>query len=404
VKRVNNIYNDICDIKNIIDIYNKQIRINTKNKRKIERFEDYLVENIVNIQNILENKRYRPSSYNIFLIKVPKVRIVMSQNIIDKVINHLVAKYFLVDVIEKKLINQNVATRKNKGTIYGLKLTKKYLNELKIEDKKIYILKCDITKFFYSIDHEILKAKIKKQIKDKDALRIIYKIINSTNEDYVNRNINYLKQKEKLRIESLNINTKEKEIKIKELDKLPIYLKDKGIPIGNMTSQILALLYLNDLDHFIKEQLKIKYYIRYMDDFILMHHSKDYLKFCLKIVKGKVENEYKLKLNKKTMIVDIKNGLDFLGFRFYIKNNKIIMKVRNQTKKTFKKKVKNLYKLYKEDKIDEKSINQVIASYNGHLSYGNTYNLKNKTLEQFSLYKLKSIKDIGTSIRIDEEN
>lgn len=104
------------------------------------------------------------------------------------------------------------------------------------------------------------------------------------------------------------------------------------------------------------------------------------------------------------MIVDIKNGLDFLGFRFYIKNNKIIMKVRNQTKKTFKKKVKNLYKLYKEDKIDEKSINQVIASYNGHLSYGNTYNLKNKTLEQFSLYKLKSIKDIGTSIRIDEEN
>ena len=159
-----------------------------------------------------------------------------------------------------------------------------------------------------------------------------------------------------------------------------------------MSSQIIAILYLNELDHYIKEKLKIKYYIRYMDDGILIHESKKYLQYCLKEIE-KILDKYKLKLNKKTKIVNIKNGFEFLGFRYYIKNNKVLMKVKNQTKKRFKRKMKNLNYLVNKDKIDVKYLNQVKASYLGHLSYGNTNNLISKTINKMDYNKLK-IKEV----------
>ena len=159
MKRKTNIYDEILDIKKIKEIYDKQIRINTKNKVKIEKFENNYVSNIKNIKDVLEQKNYIPDKYNIFLIREPKVRLIMAQNIKDKTINHIVSKYFLTDIFESTLINENVATRKNKGTHYGIKLIKKYLNEIK--GKEFYILKYDIKKYFFNIDHEILKKIIK---------------------------------------------------------------------------------------------------------------------------------------------------------------------------------------------------------------------------------------------------
>lgn len=136
-----------------------------------------------------------------------------------------------------------------------------------------------------------------------------------------------------------------------------------------MTSQILAIFYLNKLDHFIKEELKIKYYIRYMDDGVLIHEDKEYLKFCLCKIKNLVENKYKLKLNNKTRIYSSYEGVEFLGFRYIIRNNKLIIKVNTKTKKKFKKKVRILIN-YDYDKYMN-----VIASYKGHLRYAYSSNL-----------------------------
>lgn len=251
MKRVGNLYNEIIDLKKINKMYLK-IKTNTKNKRKIENFENNYVSNTVYIKNILEKKNYKSGKYNIFIIREPKIRLIMSQNITDKIINHLVSQYFLVNIFEKTLINENIATRKNKGTHYGLKLLKKYLNNLK--DKNFYVLKFDISKYFFNLDHQIIKDIIRKKIKDKEVLKILDNIIDSTNEEYINLEIK--KQKE-----------------INKLD-LPEYNKGKGLPIGNMSSQIIAIMYLNELDHYIKKNLKIKYYIRYMDDGILLHENK----------------------------------------------------------------------------------------------------------------------------------
>lgn len=364
MKRVGNLYNEIIDLKKINKMYLK-IKTNTKNKRKIENFENNYVSNTVYIKNILEKKNYKPGKYNIFIIREPKIRLIMSQNITDKIINHLVSQYFLVNIFEKTLINENIATRKNKGTHYGLKLLKKYLNNLK--DKNFYVLKFDISKYFFNLDHQIIKDIIRKKIKDKEVLKILDNIIDSTNEEYINLEIK--KQKE-----------------INKLD-LPEYNKGKGLPIGNMSSQIIAIMYLNELDHYIKKNLKIKYYIRYMDDGILLHENKEYLEYCLKEIE-KILNKYKLKLNNKTKIINIKNGFEFLGFKFFIKNNKVIMKVKTQTKKRFKRKIKKLNKLVDNKKIAREVLKQVQDSYIGHLKHGNTNNLIYKTIKKYE-QKLK---------------
>ena len=360
---------DSITFEDIKRVYLRQIRVNTKNKVKIRKFEDFYSVNLARVKKIINDKNYMPSKYNIFLIKEPKYRIIMSQNISDKLINHVVADKILLPVLDKCLIDTNVATRKNKGTHYGIRYLKKYLNELKGDT--IYALKFDISKYFYSIDHEILFDLLKTKIKDKDSLNIIWKIIKSTDMDYVNRKIQFLKDKELNKVQNMNILNNHYKKVIKEIENIPLYEKGKGLPIGNMTSQIMAVFYLNELDHFIKEKLHIKYYIRYMDDGLLLSSDKKYLKYCLKKIEEMV-SKYKLKLNKKTKIINVsKEGIDFLGFRFYIWNNKIIMKVRKDTKKRFKRKMR----VIKMGKVDERKALQIINSYKGHLKWGNCYNL-----------------------------
>ena len=230
MKRVNKIYNDITSLENIMNMYDTKVKPNTKNKIKIEKFDDYYTENIMSIKNILDNKVYDGGKYNLFVIKDPKVRLIMSQNIGDKIINHLVSHYFLVKYFDKSLINENVSTRVDKGLHYGMKLLKKYLNELK--GNSFYILKFDISKYFYNLDHDIIKKLIRKKIKDKDALNILDKIIDSTDKDYINIEIDRLEKLHKVQ--------------------LPRYKKGKGLPIGNMSSQILSIIYLNEIDNYIK--------------------------------------------------------------------------------------------------------------------------------------------------------
>ena len=323
MKRVGNLTSEFT-IENIINAY-KMVRKNTLNKNKIYKFEEYYTSNISNIFKLLDD--YKVGKYNIFLIKDPKYRIIMSQNINDKIINHLMAD-ILIKVLEPSLISTNVASRKNKGTSYGIKYLKKYLNKLEGE---VYALKFDISKFFYNIDHEILKEMLCFKIKDKKYLDILFKIIDSTDEDYINKEIIKLKENEINYLKKSNLNDKNK--RINEINKIPLYKKGKGLGIGNVVSQILAIFNFNNLDHFIKEKLHIKYYIRYQDDGILISNDKEYLKYCLSKIE-KVIDKYKLKLNNKTKIINVsKEGVDFIGFRFYIVDNKIILKVRNNTKK-----------------------------------------------------------------------
>lgn len=266
MKRMNNLYPNICDFANIESSY-KEVLKNTRNKTRVENLKEYKTIYISRIHNILESKSYTVGPYNIFTIYEPKERRIVSQNLQDKIVNHLVARHILYPAILPCLLDVNVASRKGLGTSSGLALAKEFQRKCNIKYDSYYILKCDIHHFFASIDHDLLKKKVLTRIKDKDALKIVFDIIDSNTE---------------------------------------------GLFIGSMTSQILAIFFLNDMDHFIKEKLKIKYYVRYQDDFLLFHPSKDYLRYCLAEI-NKFLTKEKLELNAKTRIFKSTNNFLFLG-------------------------------------------------------------------------------------------
>ena len=353
-----NLYDSIVNIPYIENVY-YEVRLKTKHRSKIVNFENFYMSNIINIYESLRIRVYEHGNYNVFLVKEPKYRIIMSENIYDKVVNHLISEYILLPLMEPRLIPMNVATRKDKGLKLGLAYTKEYINHLKRKYDNFYILKCDIHKYFYSINHERLIGKLRKIVPDEDVIDVIKSILNSTYQNNTNEQIKRLVDKESEILRKANNPYMKK--KFEELSTIPYYEEGKGLPIGNMTSQLFAIYYLNDLDHFIKEQLHIKYYVRYMDDFILMHPDKEYLKYCLQEIEKKVAEE-QLKLNQKTTIIAMKDGLNFLGYRFVLKKKKLLVLINGQTKRRI------THKLNKLAKNPPENYQSVLASYKGYLS------------------------------------
>ncbi len=309
MKRKGNLYKNICKFDNILSAYNEVYK-NTRNKRRVANLKEYKSIYISRVYNILIHKAYVVGPYNKFIIHEPKERLIVSQNVQDKIINHLVARFILYPAILPCLLDVNVASRKNMGTSKGLYYEQKFKKECNLKYHTYYILKCDVSKFFASIDHELLKQKVLRRIKDKDALKIVFDIIDSN---------------------------------------------DEGLSIGSMTSQILAIFYLNDMDHFIKETLKIKYYVRYQDDFLLFHPSKQYLKYCLQQISDFLAGE-KLHLNNKTRIYKNTNNFLFLGRNF----NGKYARYRN-----VKRKLKKRLYLYNKGFISLNSVTSSLICYQG---------------------------------------
>ena len=319
MKRKGNLYKNICKLENIENAYTEVCR-NTRNERRVFNLKQYKSIYISRVYNILNNKEYTVGPYNKFIIFEPKERLIVSQGIQDKIINHLIARYILYPALLPCLIDTNVASRQNMGTRAGIEYEQKFIRKCNIRFKKYYILKCDISKFFASIDHDILKLKLKRRIKDKDALKIVFDLIDSN---------------------------------------------DKGLYIGSMVNQALAIFFLNDFDRFVKEVLKIKYYERYQDDFLLFHESKEYLRFCFEEIKKFLEKE-KLQLNGKSRIYKNTDNFMFLGRN--VKGEYI--RYRN-----IKRKIKAKRYLYTNGKINLYSFCSSINCYNSLLKKNLTTSL-----------------------------
>ena len=320
------------NLTNILNIYEKEISKNVKNKRKIYNFEINKMQNIGNIIDMLNQGKVGHNKYNIFLIYEPKVRLVMSLSVKDKIINHFITRYVLEKKLTKYLDMRNCATRKNMGCDYAIKLVKKYIEINKRKNKNFYVLKLDIKKYFYNIDHDVLKKLLINDLTTYEY-ELICKIIDSTNFPYINNIIE--KYKEKYHVD------------------IPLYEYNKGLPIGNMTSQFLSIYYLNRLDHYIVHDLKCKYYVRYMDDFIIIDEDKEKLNNVKKIITEKLKKEYLLDIHeKKTFITNIKQGFSFLGYNYKVINNKTIMKINNRNYEKIKRRIKKQRNELKRNKIN----------------------------------------------------
>ena len=258
-----------------------KIRKSIRNKKKLYLFEkNYYVNCNMLVDKF--NDGYIYSKYNIFVIREKKKRLIMSSKLEDKIINHVVCKKILLPL-------------------------DKYLVKIKNSSEEFYILKFDFSKYFFNISHIVLLNKLALYL-NKEDLNIIKDIINTTNQIYINETIR------KLGIDN-------------------IYRNGVGLPIGNYTSQFLAVFYLNDLDHFIKEKLKCKYYIRYMDDGIIIDKSKERLREILTILSGIVKNDYYLEFNNKTKIYKSSEGFTFLGVNYKVRNKRIIRRIVSSTRR-----------------------------------------------------------------------
>lgn len=340
-------YEKICDFKNLYRAHTVARR-GKRHTHEVIEFEMNLADNLTGISDSLKNGTYTMSGYYSFMVHDPKDRIIHALHYCDRVVQHCICDEVLAPTLDKKLIYDNAACRIGKGTHFALDRLSGFLHDYyKSHGAEGYFLKCDVRKFFDNIDHAVLKEKLKRVFTDERLRLLLFQIIDS-------------------------------------FENTP----GKGLPLGNQTSQWFAIYYLDGFDRLVKENLHIKYYSRYMDDCVLIYHDRDYLKDCLLKMQSYIENDLHLSLNNKTEIFPLKNGVDYLGWHFYMtENGKVIRKVKQQTKYKYKRKLKYLQSAYANGNVDLQEINQVLASYRAHLAHGNTYNLQAKILRGFILRK-----------------
>lgn len=339
-------YEKIYDFQNLYKAHTTA-RKGKRNTREVVEFEMNLGKNLATLSDEIKNGIYKMQDYYSFAIYDPKYRVIHALHYRDRVVQHCLCDEVLAPLLDKKLIYDNAACQIGKGTHFAIDRVSKFLHLFyKKYGTNGYFLKCDIRKFFDNIDHNILKQKLAKVIDDKKVLALLDHIIDS-------------------------------------FEVTP----GKGLPLGNQTSQWFAIFYLDGLDRLIKEKLHIKYYSRYMDDCVLIHQDKEYLRNCLEQMRQCAKN-LKIEFNEKTEIFPIKNGVEYLGWHIYLtETGKIIRKVKQQTKYKYKRKLKYFQKAYGDNRIDLAEINQVLSSYRAHLSNGHTYKLQEKLMNEFVLVK-----------------
>ena len=298
----------------------------------------HLLENLVNLVYVLRTKIYRPGAFRTFYVYEPKKRLVQAPAFVDKVVQHAIVDNVLYERITQSFILDNYASQKGKGLHFGLDRLRGFFIDYwrKYRTAEGWVLKCDVRKFFASIDHDLLKQKLHRLELEPIVYDLLCTYIDST----------------------------------------------EGLPLGYQTSQLFALLFLDDFDHYVKEVLHIRYYGRYMDDFFLIHPDKKYLQFCLREITAYMAG-MGLELNEKTQIFPLRNGIDFLGFHTYLtESGKVIRKLRHSSIKRMKAKLRWWEKGYPTGQVTREQILQSWQAWNAHASHGNTWTLRQQVRDR----------------------
>ena len=315
---------EIFTFENLVAAH-KACRLSKQHKRGTIMFEIELGRNVTNLVKQLTNKTYRLSPYRSFTIYDPKKRLIEALPYKDRVVLMCFCQHSVASRLERHLIYDNAASRKEKGTHFAVDRLHSFMRKLYIKNKtnRIYFLKCDIRKYFQSINHEILLEQLAKVGFSADEMWFLRMIIESHG--------------------------------------------SIGLPLGNQTSQWFALLYLNGMDRLIKERLRMLYYVRYMDDFVILSEDKSKLQLCKQQIDEYVKG-LKLSLNQKTQIGLLSDGIDFLGFNHKLSaTGKIIKSLRGSAKSRQRKYLKAIRHYYLNDVLDDEYIDVRLASYRGHL-------------------------------------
>lgn len=321
MKRIGHLYERIYDLQNIEIADNNARKHKTKNWGVIKHDKKREIEN-QELSKLIEELAYTTSEYSTFKIYEPKERLIYRLPYYpDRIVHHAIMN-IMEPIWTKIFIKHTYSCIKNRGIHkVNFDLRKALINH---KDETKYCLKLDIKKFYASIDHEVLKEILQKKIKDKKLLQLFEGIIDSTD----------------------------------------------GVPIGNYLSQFFANLYLSYLDHWLKEEVKCKFYFRYADDIVILHSNKEFLRKVLILIKIYL-SQLKLQVKENYQIFPVESrGIDFVGYKFY--HSHILLR------KSIKKHIFKLINKYKHDKITYSNLKRRLQSYFGWLKYCNSKMLLEK--------------------------
>ena len=351
-------FRDVISLENLFLCW-RDFRKGKRGKSDIQGFEFNLEDNVFELHSDLSSQVYHHGPYYTFHICDPKYRVISKASVRDRLVHHLVFNE-LYRIFEPSFIYHSYSSRLNKGTHLAVRNLNNALRKIsKNYRQNVYVLKCDVKQFFHSVSHQKLFAIIKQKTKDEKFLWLVSNIIdsfNSTGDNFPER------ERERERERELNGNFK------------------IGIPIGNVTSQILANIYLNELDQFIKHRLKVKYYFRYADDFVILYSNQQYLENLLTSISNFLKVNLNLQLHPNKIIIGkFRQGIDFLGY--VILPHYILL--RTKTKRRMFKKIKRNLKELQTGLIPEESFNQSLQSYLGILKHCHGYEIKRKLSRAF---------------------
>lgn len=332
MKRHSDLFSKIITFENLLLASKKSMR-GKKIKIATNAFNFNLENEIILLKQQLETKSYKPLPYSQFEVKEPKVRKICSSNFRDRVVHHAICN-IIEPIFESRLIYDSYACRVGKGTHLAVSRCQEFSR------KYSYYLKCDIKKFFENIDHQVLKNILCRLFKDKELLWLLDVIIDH---------------------------------------KTPENQESKGLPIGNLTSQHFANLYLGELDHLIKDRLRVKGYIRYMDDFICFAQSKKELWELHTKIGDFVEQTLKLELKEAvTQVAPVAEGIPFLGFRIFPQ----LIRIKSENLSRMKNNIRRKEVQFIKGHVSEKNLINTVGSIIAHANHVNSLAVRRRIFDK----------------------
>ena len=342
MRKYYNLYKELCSYDNLVSAFVKARKGKSK-KDYVVNFESDLIKNLKILQEDLINKKYTPSPLKKFIVRDPKTRTIHSSIFRDRIVHHAIIN-ILNPIYEKIFIYDSFASRKNKGTHNAVNRFESFVRKVSLNGRLVrnnfnnnsikgYTLKADFKHYFDTVNHSVLINILKKKIDDEDLIWLIKKVLGN--------------------FETSN---------------------GIGMPLGNYTSQFFANVYLNELDYYIKHILKARFYIRYVDDFVILHKDKRVLGYYLKHINNFLPC-LKIKLHPdKTEIHALRNGITFMGYRVFY-HYKLL---RKRNIKYFVRKLEKNISLHNNQQISEDQLESRINGWLGYAKFGNTFNFRKK--------------------------
>ena len=338
------LYERIYDTKNLEESYKRTQSGNRKYRKEAIYFAMSKERKLRCLQKELEDRTYRPGSYIEFYVFEPKKRLVHAPHIRDKIVQFSIHTV-LQGIYRSVFIKDSYACLEEKGTHEAVHRIQHYMRLAQWKYEEPYIVKIDVRKFFYSINRDILKTIYRKKIpeSEQDFLRILDMIVDSSPEG------------------------------------------EKGLPLGNVTSQDFANIYLNEIDQFCKRYLGLKWYVRYMDDICIIVKDRETARDVLAKIRTYVKDHLDLELNEKTHIYPLAQGINTLGFRIHTTH----LEVRNSSKTAMKRRIKKIDEKVQSGRLAKKQAQQSVNAWLGHARHSNSYNLAKKIFEKYDYIQIE---------------